>query len=132
MRIRDWSSDVCSSDLLQGDAITNQPFDVARIALPLVIYFTLMWGGSMLLAHRVGLSYERSTSVAFTAAGNNFELAIAVAIAVFGVTSGQALARVVGPLIEFPILVGLVYVSLCPRRFFPPSTTDTSTTTERS
>src|SRR3546814_9704628 len=69
-----------------------------------------MWGGSMLLAHRVGLSYERSTSVAFTAAGNNFELAIAVAIAVFGVTSGQALAGVVGPLIEVPILVGLVYV----------------------
>src|SRR3546814_19917580 len=122
MRIRDWSSDVCSSDLLQGDAITNQPFDVARIALPLVIYFTLMWGGSMLLAHRVGLSYERSTSVAFTAAGNNFELAIAVAIAVFGVTRGQALAGVVRPLIEVPILVGLVYVSLWTRRLFPPPT----------
>ncbi|HEY9563070.1 MAG TPA: ACR3 family arsenite efflux transporter [Nocardioides sp.] len=116
---------------LQGDAITNQPFDVARIALPLVIYFTLMWGGSMLLAHRVGLSYERSTSVAFTAAGNNFELAIAVAIAVFGVTSGQALAGVVGPLIEVPILVGLVYVSLWTRRFFPTSTIDTSSTEAR-
>ena len=116
---------------LQGDAITNQPFDVARIALPLVVYFTLMWGGSMLLSHRVGLSYERSTSVAFTAAGNNFELAIAVAIAVFGVTSGQALAGVVGPLIEVPILVGLVYVSLWTRRFFPTSTIDTSSTEAR-
>src|SRR3546814_12520622 len=106
MRIRDWSSDVCSSDLLQGDAITNQPFDVARIALPLVIYFTLMWGGSMLLAHRVGLSYERSTSVAFPAAGNNFDLAIAVAIAVFGVTSGHALAGLLVPPIEYPIIFG--------------------------
>ena len=80
-----------------------------------------MWGGAMLLAHRIGLTYERSTSVAFTAAGNNFELAIAVAIAVFGVTSGQALAGVVGPLIEVPILVGLVYVSLWTRRFFKSS-----------
>ena len=106
---------------LQGDAITSQPLDVARIALPLVVYFTVMWGGAMLLAHRIGLTYERSTSVAFTAAGNNFELAIAVAIAVFGVTSGQALAGVVGPLIEVPILVGLVYVSLWTRRFFKSS-----------
>ncbi|CAM3189046.1 ACR3 family arsenite efflux transporter [Nocardioides dubius] len=106
---------------LQGEAITDQPLDVARIAVPLVIYFALMWGGSMLIAHRVGLSYPRATSVAFTAAGNNFELAIAVAIAVFGATSGQALAGVVGPLIEVPILVGLVYVSLWSRRFFAES-----------
>ncbi len=103
---------------LQGEAITNKPFDVMRIAVPLVVYFVVMWGGSMLIAHRVGLSYERSTSVAFTAAGNNFELAIAVTIAVFGIASGQALAGVVGPLIEVPILVGLVYVSLWARRFF--------------
>ncbi len=104
---------------LQGDTITNRPTDVARIAVPLVAYFTLMWGGSMLIAHRLGLGYGRSTTVAFTAAGNNFELAIAVAIAVFGVTSGQALAGVVGPLVEVPVLVGLVYVSLWARRYFP-------------
>ncbi len=104
---------------LQGDTITNRPTDVARIAVPLVAYFTLMWGGSMLIAHRLGLGYGRSTTVAFTAAGNNFELAIAVAIAVFGVTSGQALAGVVGPLVEVPVLVGLVYVSLRARRYFP-------------
>ena len=103
---------------LQGDTITSQPLDVARIAVPLLLYFVLMWAGSMLVAHRLGLGYARSTSVAFTAAGNNFELAIAVAIAVFGVTSGQALAGVVGPLIEVPVLVGLIYVSLWSRRFF--------------
>ncbi|MFD2079491.1 ACR3 family arsenite efflux transporter [Actinopolymorpha cephalotaxi] len=104
---------------LQGRAITSEPLDVARIALPLVVYFALMWGGSMLISRAVRLGYSRSTTVAFTAAGNNFELAIAVAIAVFGVTSGQALAGVVGPLIEVPVLVGLVYVSLWARRFFP-------------
>lgn len=103
---------------LQGEAITNKPLDVARIAIPLVLYFVLMWVGSMVLAHRVGLGYERATSVAFTASGNNFELAIAVTIAVFGISSGQALAGVVGPLIEVPILVGLVYVSLWARRYF--------------
>jgi arsenite transporter len=104
---------------LQGDAITSQPFDVARIALPLLAYFAVMWTGSFVASWATGLSYERSTTVAFTAAGNNFELAIAVAIAVFGVTSGEALAGVVGPLIEVPVLVGLVYVSLWARRFFP-------------
>ncbi|MBK9179950.1 MAG: ACR3 family arsenite efflux transporter [Acidimicrobiales bacterium] len=97
---------------LQGDNITSQPLDVARIALPLLAYFAIMWTGSFALGYRLGLSYARNTSVAFTAAGNNFELAIAVAIGVFGATSGQALAGVVGPLIEVPVLVGLVYVSL--------------------
>jgi arsenite transporter len=104
---------------LQGDAITSNPLDVARIAVPLLAYFAIMWTGSLVLAWTVGLGYERSTTVAFTAAGNNFELAIAVAIAVFGVTSGEALAGVVGPLIEVPVLVGLVYVSLWARKFFP-------------
>ena len=106
---------------LQGDQITNRPFDVARIALPLLAYFALMWGGGFALGWAVGLSYERTTTLAFTAAGNNFELAIAVAIATFGVTSGQALAGVVGPLIEVPVLVGLVYVSLHLRNRFSVS-----------
>jgi arsenite transporter len=101
---------------LQGHTITSRPLDVARIALPLLAYFALMWTGSFALGHRLRLSYERATTLAFTAAGNNFELAIAVAIGVFGVTSGQALAGVVGPLIEVPVLVGLMYVALWARR----------------
>ncbi|PZG16917.1 ACR3 family arsenite efflux transporter [Nonomuraea aridisoli] len=103
---------------LQGHTITSQPGDVARIALPLLAYFALMWGGGFLAGKTIGLGYERATTLAFTAAGNNFELAIAVAVGVFGVTSGQALAGVVGPLIEVPVLVGLVYVSLAGRRLF--------------
>ena len=97
---------------LQGEAITTRPWDVVRIALPLLVYFVLMFGIGLLSSRALGLNYSRSTTVAFTAAGNNFELAIAVAIGTFGVTSGQALAGVVGPLIEVPVLVGLVYVSL--------------------
>jgi ACR3 family arsenite transporter len=108
---------------LQGDAITSAPFDVARIALPLLVYFGVMWGASFVVGLRMGLPYDRNTTVAFTAAGNNFELAIAVAIGVFGVTSGQALAGVVGPLIEVPVLVGLVYVALWARRRFYPQET---------
>ena len=108
---------------LQGEQITSPPWDVARIALPLLAYFAIMWGGGYLLGAAMGLGYERTTTLAFTAAGNNFELAIAVAIATFGVTSGQALAGVVGPLIEVPVLVGLVYVSLALRKRFAPSTT---------
>jgi ACR3 family arsenite transporter len=107
---------------LQGDTITNQPLDVARIALPLLAYFALMWAGSFALGVALKMSYERTTTLAFTAAGNNFELAIAVAIGVFGVTSGQALAGVVGPLIEVPVLVALVYVALWARRRFYPAT----------
>jgi len=113
---------------LQGDTITSRPLDVARIALPLLAYFALMWAGSFALGKGLGMTYERSTTLAFTAAGNNFELAIAVAIGVFGVTSGQALAGVVGPLIEVPVLVGLVYVSLWARRFFPTTSTTRAST----
>ena len=103
---------------LQGDQITHRPLDVARIAVPLLAYFAIMWGGGYLLGAALGLGYPRTTTLAFTAAGNNFELAIAVAIATYGANSGQALAGVVGPLIEVPVLVGLVYVSLALRRFF--------------
>jgi ACR3 family arsenite transporter len=107
---------------LQGDTIIDQPLDVARIAVPLLAYFALMWGNAFALGHRLAMSYDRATTLAFTAAGNNFELAIAVAIGVFGVTSGQALAGVVGPLIEVPALVGLVYVALWARRRYYPTT----------
>lgn len=105
---------------LQGEAITTNPWDVARLALPLLAYFALMFAIALLAAKTVGLNYAKSTTVAFTAAGNNFELAIAVAISTFGVTSGQALAGVVGPLIEVPVLVGLIYVCLwVGRRMYP-------------
>ncbi|WP_229869170.1 ACR3 family arsenite efflux transporter [Streptomyces inusitatus] len=107
---------------LQGDAITSKPVDVARIALPLLVYFALMWAGSMAIGRAAGLDHPKTTTLAFTAAGNNFELAIAVAIATFGATSGQALAGVVGPLIEVPVLIGLVHVALRARRYFPQPT----------
>ena len=103
---------------LQGEQITSRPLDVVRIAVPLLIYFAIMWGGGYLLGAALGLGYQRTTTLAFTAAGNNFELAIAVAIATYGATSGQALAGVVGPLIEVPVLVALVYVSLALRGRF--------------
>ena len=103
---------------LQGQTITDRPWDVARITLPLLAFFGFMWFGAFFLGRRMGFGYERTTTIAFTAASNNFELAIAVAIGVFGVTSGEALAGVVGPLIEVPVLVGLVYVALWARRRF--------------
>ncbi|HEX3222725.1 MAG TPA: ACR3 family arsenite efflux transporter [Nocardioides sp.] len=115
---------------LQGDTITSEPFTVARIALPLLVYFLVMWFGALLLARRLHLTYPRTSALAFSAASNDFELAIAVAIGVFGVTSGQALAGVVGPLIEVPVLVGLVYVALgLQRRLRWPDATETSSPT---
>lgn len=97
---------------LQGHQITSRPWDVARIAIPLLAYFAIMWAGGYALGVALRLGYARTTTLALTAAGNNFELAIAVAIGTYGVASGQALAGVVGPLIEVPVLVGLVYLSL--------------------
>ncbi|MEJ7650805.1 MAG: ACR3 family arsenite efflux transporter [Nakamurella sp.] len=109
---------------LQGEQLTSRPWDVARIALPLLVYFAITFGVGYVMGRALELGYARTTTLAFTAAGNNFELAIAVAIGTFGVTSGQALAGVVGPLIEVPVLVGLVYVALwAGRRFFPGDAT---------
>jgi ACR3 family arsenite transporter len=103
---------------LQGETITSKPFDVVRIAIPLLAYFGIMWFGSFVVGYRMRFSYGKNTAMAFTAAGNNFELAIAVAIGVFGIASGEALATVVGPLIEVPALIALVYAALWARRRF--------------